>query len=236
MNENDRYFWPGADSVHLGNENMKKSVEKSVENDVIICFMVTYDNLPSSNKSSLQEIVDRFKKYELLLKRWNKRNNIVSHRDVENLWKKHFVPSLKPLEINLIPENAVCLDAGSGGGFPGFPIALFRKDIRITMCDSNRRKTLFLRSAAPKLVLNNVSIVNRRIETIEEKFKFILSRGMGKAEAVIPLLASKLDDGGKIIIWTFKDASESYEGFNTVSHDIKDGGKLMVLSPVMQRL
>jgi len=210
---------------------MSKNVEKGVDNTIVSCFIDTYDHVPASNNQTFEEIVARFRVYESLIKRWNKRNNIVSRYDVENLWKKHFVPSLKPLEFDLVPENSVCLDAGSGGGFPGFPLAIFRNDIKIIMCDSNRKKTLFLRSSASKLALNNVTIINRRVETVEEKYKIVLSRGMGKPNVVIPLLADKIDDEGKILLWTNKDAVESFDGFRTKSHDIRDGGKLMVLTP-----
>ena len=215
---------------------MGKNVEKGVDNIIVSCFIDTYDRRPESNNQTFEEIVARFKVYESLIKRWNKRNNIVSRHDVENLWKKHFIPSLKPLEFDLLPEKSVCLDAGSGGGFPGFPLAIFRNDIKITMCDSNRKKTLFLRSSATKLALSNVTVVNRRIETIEEKYKIVISRGMGKPEVVVPLLADKLDHNGKIILWTNKDAAESFAGFKTKSYDIRDGGKLMVMTRTNQPL
>ncbi|MBC8278139.1 MAG: 16S rRNA (guanine(527)-N(7))-methyltransferase RsmG [FCB group bacterium] len=210
---------------------MSKNVEKGVDKFIVSCFIDTYDHIPASNNQTFEEIVARFRVYESLIKRWNKRNNIVSRHDVENLWKKHFIPSIKPLETDLIPEKSVCLDAGSGGGFPGFPIAIFRNDIKLTMCDSNRKKTLFLRSSASKLALSNVTVINRRIETIEEKYQIVLSRGMGKPDVVVPLLADKIDDDGKIILWTNKDAAESFDGFRTKSYDIRDGGKLMVITP-----
>lgn len=174
-------------------------------------------------------VLKSFASYENMLKKGNLRKNIIGPSEVDNLWKKHFIPSLKPLEENLIPSASVCLDAGSGAGFPAIPLKILRPDLNFTLCEANRQKTLFLQKVGSGLNLKNLKVLHSRVENLKGAFDIVTSRAMGKPQLVVPLLQGLVKSGGKLLLWTFKEAEESYEGFSTAAYDIQYGGKLLVL-------
>ncbi|MBL7192081.1 16S rRNA (guanine(527)-N(7))-methyltransferase RsmG [bacterium] len=165
-----------------------------------------------------------------MIRNWTYRHNLVSRRDVDNLWKKHFIPSLKPLELGLIEESAMCIDAGSGAGFPGLPIKIFRPDIIMHLCDSNRKKALFLKQVVSELGLQNTEIFNCRLEKVDSKYDLLVSRAMGKPKETYRDFMSHVNDGGKVIIWTAKSISDDFPGCKVKSYDIEASGKLICLS------
>ncbi|MBC8204278.1 16S rRNA (guanine(527)-N(7))-methyltransferase RsmG [bacterium] len=182
-----------------------------------------------SNTVDFSLIIDSYKHYESLLKLWNLRVNLVSKRDVENLWKKHFIPSLKPLELELIPINSRCLDAGSGGGFPGIPLRIMRPDLVIDLCDSNRKKCLFLKEAVKLLGFQNFNVINGRVEELQGGYDIITSRAAGRPQEMIKLLNPLLAADGKLIIWTAANYDISMTSEDIVSYDVINSGKLIVI-------
>ena len=155
--------------------------------------------------------------------------NLVSNNDVENLWKKHFLPSLKPLELNLIPDNSHCLDAGSGAGFPGMPIKLMRKDISLDLCESNRKKCLFLRELLTKLRVSGVNVIHNRVEELTGGYDVIFTRAAGKPKFMMELLLPLLNPHGKLLIWTAGIYSPRLLGTEVKAADIENGGRLLII-------
>ncbi len=204
-------------------------METNVDNRVISYISRIYKKFSLEDNIGFAAVLRRFVDYEANIKHWTYRQNLVSSADVENLWKKHFIPSLKPLELDLIESNATCMDAGSGAGFPGIPIKIMLPDIRLTLVESNRKKSLFLRQTIEKLGLDDINVRNCRVEQIEGKFAVVMSRAMGKPQLILNILSERLADGGKMILWTAREAKISISGFKVESFNIKGAGKLVVL-------
>ena len=206
------------------------NVENPVNNILYNCIYKTYNACSLCRNIPFQRVMEALKSYEDMIKNWTYRENLVSNRDVDNLWTKHFLPSLKPLELGLIPESSLCLDAGSGAGFPGIPIGLFRRDISLALCESRRKRALFLKEAVKALPLDNTVILNCRLEEVEEKYDIVMSRAMGKPHEVYGKLIERLKPGGRLLLWTAKSVPDEFPGCKAESYDIPNAGKLISLT------
>ncbi|TAN43085.1 MAG: 16S rRNA (guanine(527)-N(7))-methyltransferase RsmG [Nitrospirae bacterium] len=112
-------------------------------------------------------VIASFETYLAELKKWNKAYNLTALKKDEEIIIKHFLDSL--LYLKLLPENACSVaDIGSGAGFPGAPIAIVRPDIAITLVEPSRKKCAFLRNIKRVLQLNNVEILESRVEDIKD--------------------------------------------------------------------
>jgi len=204
-------------------------VEKIVDNVIYNYFISIYNNNLKYFREEPEIVLSHFYKYQAMVKNWTYRHNLVSPGDVDNLWKKHFIPSLKPLESGLIDESAVCVDAGSGAGFPRLPIKIFRPDITMHLCDSNRKRALFLQQVVSELKLKNIEILNCRLEKVDTNYDILVSRAMGKPKETYREFMGHVNDGGKALIWTAKSVSENFPGCSVESFDIENSGKLLCL-------
>jgi len=90
-----------------------------------------------------QKNIDDFVLYKQLLKEWNEKINITTITDDFEIDIKHFLDSLTPLTTDLFKENITVIDVGTGGGFPGIPIKIVRKDLDIVLMDSTNKKINF---------------------------------------------------------------------------------------------
>jgi 16S rRNA (guanine527-N7)-methyltransferase len=205
-------------------------VENRVEDFISLYLSRYYIEIKDSSLRPLKQALPLFKDYIRLIWRWNSKVNLVACDNVENLWKKHLIPSLKPLEYNLIPTNSLVLDAGSGAGLPGIPLKILRPDISIHLCEAKRKKALFLREAIEVLGLEKTIVIQDRVENLKTQYDIILSRAMGKPVTVVPLLRKLLNSYGKMLIWTAKETPQSFPDFKVASLEIEDGGKILVLS------
>lgn len=117
-----------------------------------------------------------------LYKEWNSKINVVSRKDIDNIYEHHFLHSLAILEyLKFIGEpvdGLSILDVGTGGGFPGIPLAMTMPSCHFTLCDSIGKKILVARSVAEGLGLENVECVNARAETVEGEFDWVVSRAV----------------------------------------------------------
>lgn len=208
------------------------NVENRVDNSVYNYLLYIYTKYIHISNESLDAVIERLSVYETLLKNWSWRMNLVSSGDVDNLWKKHFIPSLKPLELGLIGSKDVCLDAGSGAGFPGIPIKVFSPGITIHFCEAKRKKALFLNRAVDVLALENVKVLNTRVEDIEGEYDVVMSRAMGKPEDVLPRLLKFVKPGGKVLLWTAISIQINSSDSEVEEFNIEGGGKLIQIIPM----
>ena len=138
---------------------------------------------------------DKLLEYLALLEKWNQVYNLTAIRDREKMVSGHLLDCLAV--IPYVTGTRV-LDAGSGAGFPGIPIALARPDIQVVLLDSNHKKAAFLRQAVADLQLNNATVVCERVETwlAGEKFDCIISRAFAEIAEFIALTGHLLAPGG----------------------------------------
>ena len=112
---------------------------------------------------------DRFLNYLTLLHKWNQAYNLTAVRDMTSMVTRHLLDSLA-----ILPwvHGTFILDVGTGAGLPGIPLAIARPDLHIVLLDSNGKKTRFLQEAKRSLALNNIEIVQTRVENYHADHKF----------------------------------------------------------------
>ena len=117
----------------------------------------------------------KLEEYIKLLVKWNKAYNLTAVRDIDQMLEKHLLDSLS---IAPFIDGERWIDVGTGAGLPGIPLAIMLPQQEITLLDSNGKKTRFLQQVKNQLALDNVTVVNERVETFrpEQAYDAVLSR------------------------------------------------------------
>ncbi|WP_298498748.1 16S rRNA (guanine(527)-N(7))-methyltransferase RsmG [uncultured Algibacter sp.] len=129
-----------------------------------------------------EDQVDKFKKLETLYQDWNLKINVVSRKDIDELYLRHVLHSLGIAKVINFKDGSKILDVGTGGGFPGIPLAILFPECSFHLVDSIAKKLKVVDEVVAGLGLLNVKTTHSRVEAIDEKFDFIVSR----AVAVMP--------------------------------------------------
>ena len=137
-----------------------------------IKLLEKYFHLSENQKNKLYEAF-------LLYLEWNKKINVISRKDIEkHLVERHFLHSLAIAKFLSFKKNTKILDIGTGGGFPGIPLAILFPNVQFTLSDSIAKKIKVVNEIAQSLNLNNVRGIIGRSENINDKFDFIISRAV----------------------------------------------------------
>lgn len=126
--------------------------------------------------------VEQFAQLEALYNDWNSKINVISRKDIQNLYEHHVLHSLGIAEVIRFKEGTQVLDFGTGGGFPGIPLAILFPDTQFHLVDSIGKKVRVAQAIADSIGLNNVKTSHSRVEDIKDKYDFIVTR------AVMPLI------------------------------------------------
>ena len=172
--------------------------------------MMDYNGFITLAKSLLPgitpEMEARFEALEGLYNDWNARINVISRKDIGSLYMRHVMHSLAIAGYlkAIRPEiyEGLCsgridgcpasvLDIGTGGGFPGIPLAILFPETGFTLCDSVGKKTIVAEAVASSLALDNVKVVNARAESMDETFDFVVSRAVTALDNFYPWAAGK---------------------------------------------
>jgi len=119
---------------------------------------------------------------------WNGKINLISRRDQENIWFSHILHSLSILFYVDVPGGSRILDLGTGGGFPGIPLAIARPDVRMVLIDSIRKKTMAVQEMIERIGLTGVSVWTGRAEEMSLKpgtagsFDYVFTRAVASLE------------------------------------------------------
>jgi 16S rRNA (guanine527-N7)-methyltransferase len=124
---------------------------------------------------------------------WNSKINLISRKDIGNLYEKHILHSLGIAKIIRFSDRSAVLDVGTGGGFPGIPLAILFPKVRFLLIDSIGKKIRVAEDIADRIGLENVECKQERVEEEKQKFDFVVSR------AVMPL-PDLLKTAGKNIV------------------------------------
>lgn len=113
-----------------------------------------------------------------LYRDWNSKINLISRKDIDGLYERHVLHSLSIAKIvQFVPKTNI-LDVGTGGGFPGIPLAIMFPEAHFTLNDSIAKKINVVKEISNTLGLQNVDVLNARIEDRKEKYDFIVSRAV----------------------------------------------------------
>lgn len=131
-----------------------------------------------------------------LYREWNEKVNLVSRKDIDNLYEHHILHSLciafylescRPDEFALWRSGPLkVLDVGCGGGFPGMPLAALFPSVRFTLCDSIGKKIKVASAVASSLGLDNVECVNCRMEELDGHWDYVVSRAVASLDVLLP--------------------------------------------------
>ncbi|MFM6948613.1 MAG: 16S rRNA (guanine(527)-N(7))-methyltransferase RsmG [Aquirufa sp.] len=125
-----------------------------------------------------QEQIEQFEKLVPLYQEWNEKINVISRKDIDNLMLHHVLHSLAIAKFITFKDGTEILDVGTGGGFPGIPLAILFPNCQFTLIDSIGKKIKVVEGVAESLGLKNVKAVHGRAEDIDQDFEFIVSRAV----------------------------------------------------------
>lgn len=169
--------------------------------------MMDFKQFQAFMEASFPEVTDiqlaQFKLMEPLYRDWNSKINVISRKDIDSLYDHHILHSLaiarylkaqreEEWESLASPQSGLqVLDLGTGGGFPGIPLAIMFPGTRFVLCDSIKKKTIVAQDVALQLGLTNVTVTNARAETLPRKFDYVVSRAVASLTDFYPWAKGK---------------------------------------------
>ncbi|MCF7568903.1 16S rRNA (guanine(527)-N(7))-methyltransferase RsmG [Sabulilitoribacter arenilitoris] len=143
---------------------------------------------PNLNKDQ----IENFKKLEILYKDWNLKINVVSRKDIDELYLRHVLHSLAIAKLIQFKEDSKLLDVGTGGGFPGIPLAILFPECSFHLVDSIAKKLKVVDEVVAGLGLTNVKTTHSRVETINDTYDFIISRAVAAMPTFVHWVRGKI--------------------------------------------
>lgn len=165
---------------------------------------------------------EQFAKLEALYKDWNQKINVVSRKDIDELYLRHVLHSLGIAQIQTFNEGSHILDVGTGGGFPGIPLAILFPNVKFTLVDAIGKKIKVVDEVIEGLGLQNVKTYHSRVEEIPGQFDFIVSRAVAAMPTFVHWTKGKIKKESShqrkngILYLKGGDLTEELKGYETV--------------------
>jgi 16S rRNA (guanine527-N7)-methyltransferase len=156
---------------------------------------------------------DSIREYIEILLHWNRKLSLTTVTDISEILRFHMGESIFAITQGLIDKGRLA-DVGSGGGFPGVPLALFATKLQVTLIESNAKKTAFLAEVRRGLKLTNVDITRRRFEDIESEapaYDYVTARALGQHERLLSWSQRELVASGQTVLWLGADDAKRIE-------------------------
>ena len=148
--------------------------------------------------STLQK--EQFNKLDELYRLWNSQINVISRKDIDSLYLHHILHSLAIAKvISFLPGEKI-LDVGTGGGFPGIPLAILFPETSFHLVDSIGKKIKVVKEVSTAIDLQNLQATHARAEQIDEKFDFVVSRAVTQLKDFYPWIKGKFSKDSKNIL------------------------------------
>ncbi|MDR1860313.1 MAG: 16S rRNA (guanine(527)-N(7))-methyltransferase RsmG, partial [Bacteroidales bacterium] len=135
---------------------------------------------------------EQFAALQDLYRNWNAKINVISRKDIDSLYERHILHSLGIAKVIRFLPEATVLDVGTGGGFPGIPLAVIFPDTAFTLVDSIAKKIRVVNEVASAIDLKNITAMVARAETVKNRFDFVVSRAVTALPNFVPLVAGKI--------------------------------------------
>lgn len=136
--------------------------------------------------------LDQFGRLETLYTEWNSKINVVSRKDIEQLYERHVLHSLAIAKIIHFNPGTSVLDVGTGGGFPGIPLSIMFPETSFMLIDSIGKKIKVVSEVASALGLQNVNARHVRVEEVNQKFDFVVSRAVTAFPRFVAMVRTRI--------------------------------------------
>lgn len=136
--------------------------------------------------------LDQFGQLGALYEEWNSKINVISRKDIEQLYERHILHSLAIAKIIQFKPETTVLDVGTGGGFPGIPLAILFPETSFKLIDSIGKKIKVVTEVASALELKNVDAEHIRVEEVKQKYDFVVSRAVTAFPNFVSMVRSKV--------------------------------------------
>ena len=136
--------------------------------------------------------LNQFEKLNDLYQDWNLKINVVSRKDIDEIYLRHVLHSLGIAKVQKFNPGASILDVGTGGGFPGIPLAILFPETQFHLVDSIGKKIKVVEEVSAGLGLSNVKITNDRVENIDGQYDFIVSRAVAQMETFVRWIKGRI--------------------------------------------
>ena len=144
-----------------------------------------------------EEQLEQFAMLDSLYKEWNAQINVISRKDIDELYLKHVLHSLAIAKVVHFKDGTRILDVGTGGGFPGIPLAILYPNCQFVLVDSIGKKIKVVNEIADRLGLTNIKAYHQRAEDVNGQFDFIVTRAVTRIANFLPWVKGKLLPNGE---------------------------------------
>jgi 16S rRNA (guanine527-N7)-methyltransferase len=144
---------------------------------------------PEISSKQKQQFKELYSLYEF----WNNQINVISRKDFDFFYERHVLHSLAIAKVILFVPKTKILDVGTGGGFPGIPLAILFPECSFHLCDSIGKKVKVVDEVSKALQLKNVTTSHSRVEEIDEKFDFVVSRAVTAMPIFLTWIQQKIE-------------------------------------------
>lgn len=173
--------------------------------------------------------IEQFSKLEELYKDWNLKINVVSRKDIDELYLRHVLHSLAIAKFIEFKPGSKILDVGTGGGFPGIPLAIMFPQVQFTLVDSIGKKIKVVEEVVEGLGLTNVVAKHQRVEEEKEQFDFVVSRAVAAMPTFMRWIKGRISKKSNheirngVLYLKGGDLEEELKDYTTIEiYDLKD--------------
>jgi 16S rRNA (guanine527-N7)-methyltransferase len=139
-----------------------------------------------------EDQISKYQKLAALYHEWNAKINVISRKDIDFLYEKHVLHSLGIAKVQAFKPGAKILDVGTGGGFPGIPLAILFPETSFYLIDAIGKKIKVVKAVAKALELENVKASHERAEKVKGNFDFVVSRAVTNMPDFVKWVRNKI--------------------------------------------